>query len=426
MDIPTALSALESLSSSTSTSSSGPLNALIDTHFARAKARITDGEDPKLVITELQKALVKSKKEVEKGLKGWYAALGNVGKAVDKSFPPNLDAISKAYEDPDLFATEEASLALDRVVLDSLGRRGLWDAVEAMEKETSLIYPEYKRTLSVELQRITTSILSSDLTPALEWCETHRAFLLSPPHPSALPYYLHRAVFNSLENPVEAYAYANKHMKFYLPTQELLPLLGSALFKAKGGAAAGAGAGADGADADVPMDGGDSLKKKTSTTAVTAISTPTPSTPPHPYLDLKGEMDLDELVKMFRAEFCRRHQWPKEDPLEVVVDLGSRGGALNVVEKARRVMGEHLGHIRTWTDLPIEVPVPPSRRYHSVFVCPVSKEQATEANPPKMLTCGHVIASESFDRLLKGGRRVVKCPYCPVETSQTGAQRLYF
>jgi hypothetical protein len=51
----------------------------------------------------------------------------------------------------------------------------------------------------------------------------------------------------------------------------------------------------------------------------------------------------------------------------------------------------------------MEVPLPASRRYHSVFVCPVSKEQATETNPPKMLTCGHVIAQESLNRLLKGG-----------------------
>lgn len=135
----------------------------------------------------------------------------------------------------------------------------------------------------------------------------------------------------------------------------------------------------------------------------------------------ENAVDLAALVTMFQSEFKRRHQWPKEDPLEVAVDLGSKGGALNVIEKARRVMGEHLGHVRAWTDLPVsisinpilvvevdsqhqmEVPLPPSRRYHSVFVCPVSKEQATENNPPKILVCGHVIASESFERLLKGG-----------------------
>jgi hypothetical protein len=37
----------------------------------------------------------------------------------------------------------------------------------------------------------------------------------------------------------------------------------------------------------------------------------------------------------------------------VVVDLGSRGGALHAIEKARRVMGEHLGDVRSWQELPV-------------------------------------------------------------------------
>jgi len=82
-EIQAALSALEQLSSSTSTSSSGPLNNLLETHFTQAKERILAGDNPKAVITELQKNVVKAKKDVEKGLKAWYGALGNVGKAVD-------------------------------------------------------------------------------------------------------------------------------------------------------------------------------------------------------------------------------------------------------------------------------------------------------------------------------------------------------
>lgn len=84
MDIPQALSALEQLASSTSTSSSGPLTTLLDEHFTNAKTSLLSGQDPKTVITDLQKAVIKSKKDVEKGLKGWYGALGGLGKAVDK------------------------------------------------------------------------------------------------------------------------------------------------------------------------------------------------------------------------------------------------------------------------------------------------------------------------------------------------------
>ena len=84
MDIQAALHTLQDLASSPSTSASGPLDALLEKHFAKAKSRLSAGDDPAEVIAELQKSVVKAKKEVEKGLKAWYGALGGVGKAVDK------------------------------------------------------------------------------------------------------------------------------------------------------------------------------------------------------------------------------------------------------------------------------------------------------------------------------------------------------
>lgn len=83
-DIRTSLQALEALSSQPGTSAGGPLQILLDQHFKVAKERIQAGSDPKQVIKELINSVGKSKKEVEKGLKGWYGALGNVGKAVEK------------------------------------------------------------------------------------------------------------------------------------------------------------------------------------------------------------------------------------------------------------------------------------------------------------------------------------------------------
>lgn len=123
----------------------------------------------------------------------------------------------------------------------------------------------------------------------------------SPPHPSPLPYHLHRSVFIRLPAP-QAILYARQHLLAYIPTQEVLKLLTSTLY-----------------------------------------------TDSSPYTIPNGA----SLAELFREEFCRRHSWAKEDPLEVVVDLGSRGGALNAVEKARRVMGAHLGDVRKWDELPV-------------------------------------------------------------------------
>ena len=55
----------------------------------------------------------------------------------------------------------------------------------------------------------------------------------------------------------------------------------------------------------------------------------------------------------------------------------------------------------TATVFQIEIPLPPENRYHSIFACPVSKEQATPHNPPMIISCGHVIAKDSLANLAK-------------------------
>lgn len=136
----------------------------------------------------------------------------------------------------------------------------------------------------------------------LRWCSANAAYLQSPPHPSPLPYHLHRSVFLRIASPTEALAYARVHLMPYLPSQPVLQLITSCLYR--------------------------------------------PGSSPYMH-------DTSPLVVMFRAEYCRRHGLAKDEPLEVVVDLGSRGGALNVIEKARRVMGDRLGNVRSWQELPV-------------------------------------------------------------------------
>lgn len=189
--------------------------------------------------------------------------------------------------------------------MESLGRRGLWDAVAAFEEETGLRYDPEKRVLSAKLSSIEADIARGDLSSALAWCEENKTFLTTGPHVSALPFHLHRAVYLSKKDPAEALKYAREHLYQYMGTQHpVLPLVTSCLYP-----------------------GSDS-----------------------PYANEEAP-----LAAMFRADYCRRHGWAREEPLEVAVDLGSRGGALNAIEKARRVMGERLGSVRTWHELPVSV-----------------------------------------------------------------------
>lgn len=83
-DVSAALEALEALAASSATSSSGPLSTLLDNHFAVARERLLAGAPPKHVISELQNNVTRAKKDVEKGLKAWYAGLNNVGKSIEK------------------------------------------------------------------------------------------------------------------------------------------------------------------------------------------------------------------------------------------------------------------------------------------------------------------------------------------------------
>ncbi|GFP56573.1 E3 ubiquitin-protein ligase RMND5A [Trichoderma asperellum] len=120
---------------------------------------------------------------------------------------------------------------------------------------------------------------------------------------------------------------------------------------------------------------------------------------------------FEDVATSFTREFCSLLGLSAESPLYVAVTAGSI--ALPRLIKYNKNTKEKKTEWTTENEMAFETPLPPSMIYHSIFVCPVSKEQTTEQNPAMMLPCGHVICRESLHNMAKGSR--YKCPYCPTE-----------
>ncbi|KAL0635637.1 hypothetical protein Q9L58_005362 [Maublancomyces gigas] len=130
-----------------------------------------------------------------------------------------------------------------------------------------------------------------------------------------------------------------------------------------------------------------------------------------------------DVAHAFTREFCSLLGLAAESPLYIAATAGAI--ALPTLLKMAAIMKDKKTEWSTVNELPAEIALPPGYQFHSIFVCPVSKDQTTESNPPMMLPCGHVIAQESLQRLAKGGSTVsLKCPYCPRECSLSQAKRV--
>ncbi|MBW0525351.1 hypothetical protein O181_065066 [Austropuccinia psidii MF-1] len=423
-------------------------------------------------------AISKSSAHSHKEFHSYYSKFQKV---VDKKFNqtvlpllgPNLvPTQTEALKPKRPFESDSAQKALHRVITTHLLRQGRFETARIFAQEVNYPLPSHELQSCRELYGIINLVKAGDLTLALEWAQTHRLWLNSrdsplefdlrrsqfirlltqpdftslvtsnkmdevemdvesepeddrmmdsvtleqpQPHPSR-PESDHSKPFITQSHSIsknssskafsdlnitsqhvkarqEALSYARQHFTQFFPKRwdEAVKLVASTLY--------------------IPL-----CKLKRS-----------------PYAELfqsfhgnNGQpwVHADHLVPLFTKEYYAQLEWSKELPLKIATDLGS-GGALAKIAKVRSVMKEKRTEWSQADELPVEIPLPTEYRFHSVFACPVSKEQSTESNPPMMMPCGHVIAKESMQKLAKGGG-TVKCPYCPSSASMNSAIQVYF
>ncbi|KZT69001.1 hypothetical protein DAEQUDRAFT_745413 [Daedalea quercina L-15889] len=372
--------------SSSSKGKSPSINDSLDSllqSLQEVKDRLQVGTATDETLTILSKTVESRKKEVDERQKEVYNALAKIGKALDKKFQTPLPTYAP------LFQSESAHATLERTIALHFLRTGQSKTAETFIEESNVDIDADTRLKFKELHEIVTALKEQDIGPALEWAERNRTFLQKRSSP--LEFLLHRSRYTRylLSPPPDggdcaAITYAKSYFPpFYSQHEpEIRRLMCCLLY--------------------LPVS-----RLQTS-----------------PYADLASpSMHLD-LEPMFAKEYCASLGMSRQVPLRVVGDIGG-GGALARIEKARSVMRERKSEWSHTEELPIEIPLPPENRYHSIFACPVSKEQSTDQNPPMLMGCGHVITKDSLQKLSKPGGRV-KCPYCPVESQVGAALRVHF
>ncbi|KAG0046215.1 hypothetical protein BGZ83_008605 [Gryganskiella cystojenkinii] len=304
--------------------------------------------------------------------------LGKYSKAIDKKFTADMmSAIN-----PHAFDNKEN--VLKTTIATHFIRQGNFEIGDMFAKEAGLNVPDSMRHQFVEMFDIVAALKANNLEPALQWATRHRSGLEK--RSSTLEFKLHRQRYLQLLEAKEiqaAIAYARQNFAYFgtRHTQEIFRLMCCIIY----------------------------MKHiKTS-----------------PYADLFASNANADIQHMFTRDFCSLIGLSCDSPLYVSVTVGTQ--AMPTMIKMATIMKAKKTEWSQQSELPVEINLTDDTKFHSIFTCPVSKEQATEENPPMMMACGHVICKESLQKLSRNSANYrFKCPYCPSESMALNAKNVYF
>lgn len=331
--------------------------------------------DPALV--PLQK-LLQDAKSLQASLVTDYKVVGTtinkLGKAIDVATCANLGDI----------CAPSVRLSIPKIndaIAAHLFREGMFDVGRTFLQEAAVRLDDSHIRPFERLYHILTAFQTGHLTPAIEWTKEHATALRFTA--SHLEFRLHRlAYLHILErgHPSEALAYAQTHLSAFPEHIAIVQKLITCLLYAA------------------------------------TLST-------SPYKDLVDDSHKDDIARSLSQEYCRVQGFSLDSSLVTVMRCGAR--AIPTLLKASRV-APNLQELGMDDALPVEIDVGRECQFHSIFTCPVSKEEASEGNNvPMILPCGHVLSKQSIARLPRGSPRF-KCPYCPMEQMGSECRELYF
>lgn len=303
-------------------------------------------------------------------------AFSKYTKALEKQFNPD---ISKSYRNVDFdFHT------VNQIIASHLYREGLFDIGDCFVNESNEESVIERKTHFLEMYQILEAMKARDLGPALKWATAnHNKLQQSGSH---IELKLHRLQFMEiLQNGRrdEALKYARTYFSPFADQHlpEIQKLMACLLWAGK-------------------------LESS-------------------PYSELLSPTHWAKLAQELAQQFCNLMGESYQSPLSVTIAAGVQG--LPTLLKLMNVMNGKKQEWQSMKQLPVPVDLDQDFQFHSIFVCPVSRDQASEDNPPMLMSCGHVLCKQSITKLSKNNStRPFKCPYCPTEVEVGQCRQLYF
>lgn len=333
--------------------------------------------DLKSILIDLKLKLdtISALHQLEGSQKELNLSLSKYQKQLEKFFNPD---ISKAYRNVDFDFH-----IVNQIVAVHFYRQGLFDLGDSLLGEAG--YPEATalRCQFFDLHQILGAIRVRNLEPALKWACTNREKLKQ--NSSNLELKLRRLQFVEIlqnGNRADALQYARAYFTPFASVhmEEIQKLMCCLLYSGR-------------------LDSS-------------------------PYQEMTSPNNWDNLSEEITKEFCSVLGQPYVSPLSVVMAAGVEG--LPTLLKLANVMSAKKQEWLAMKQLPVPVELGKEFQFHSIFVCPVSRDRGSDENPPMLMPCLHVLCKQSITKLSKSSTRTFKCPYCPAEVSVAQCRQLYF
>eukprot|EP00052_Salpingoeca_macrocollata_P008461 m.67072 g.67072 ORF g.67072 m.67072 type:complete len:388 (-) comp16603_c3_seq1:89-1252(-) len=331
-------------------------------------------------LATLEAAVKTQSDRVQKSFCDQHNGIAKLSKAVDAAFPPPVAKLCK----PDAF--DGMDVALNSAIVEHLQRTGRLQIAHTLMKEAGLQQESFKVERFRELNVVMSELRQQKTSSALAWVRKHAS---DTHHGAALEFRLHRLEIAKVLANGKGKAvleYVRKHMRKFLEKpgylKEIKHIMGSMLYVNK------------------------ILSSR--------------------YADILDPAHWREAMELFSREWCLLLGLPHVCPLETSASVGC--AALPKLARVAAVL-QQANRDDAWMnadEMPVEIDLSKEQKYHTSFACPVSREVATEANPPMRLLCGHVICRESALKMVKRNSRKFKCAYCPREMSLTELTEIHF